>query len=130
MAINLDKQAGAVSDSYIYLSGKNSPENTMRLTQAEQITIIEVIRRRFGEDAKIWLYGTRIDPYSIGQDIDLYVEASLSKKEHRRAQIIAEEELSHLFLLKVDITSKSTVEGNIKEDWLHLNAKKFGKRLY
>lgn len=46
----------------------------MRL-KPEQITLIKsVIARHFGEAARIWLFGSRVDDARRGGDVDLYVE--------------------------------------------------------
>lgn len=47
----------------------------MRLT-TEQVQFIKAtITRHFGQEARVWLFGSRVDDARRGGDIDLYVEA-------------------------------------------------------
>ncbi len=46
----------------------------MRLT-AEQVQFIKAtIARHFGQEARVWLFGSRVDDARRGGDVDLYVE--------------------------------------------------------
>ncbi|EHQ51478.1 DNA polymerase beta domain-containing protein [Ectothiorhodospira sp. PHS-1] len=46
----------------------------MRLTSEQADTIAENIRRHLGRNARIWLFGSRLDDSRKGGDLDLYVE--------------------------------------------------------
>jgi uncharacterized protein len=46
----------------------------MRLTDEQRDAIREAVRRRFGPDAKVFLFGSRVDDARRGGDIDLLVE--------------------------------------------------------
>ncbi len=46
----------------------------MRLTKLQIDTLIAATHRSFGESAKIWLFGSRVDDSKKGGDIDLYIE--------------------------------------------------------
>jgi predicted nucleotidyltransferase len=48
----------------------------MRLTDAQRQSILLAARRNFGDDARIWLFGSRVDDARRGGDVDLYIEAS------------------------------------------------------
>ena len=48
----------------------------MRLTKAKIDTIRKATSQNFGEDALIWLFGSRLDDTKRGGDVDLYVEAT------------------------------------------------------
>jgi len=48
----------------------------MRLSDAQRQSIVLAARRNLGEDARIWLFGSRVDDTRRGGDVDLYVEAS------------------------------------------------------
>ena len=48
----------------------------MRLSIDQQKTIKDAVLNEFGEDAKVWLFGSRVDDSLKGGDIDLYVEAN------------------------------------------------------
>jgi predicted nucleotidyltransferase len=45
----------------------------MRLTQDEQFLIKRIVAEIFGEDAVLWLFGSRVDDTKRGGDVDLYV---------------------------------------------------------
>jgi len=46
----------------------------MRLSTLQKQIIIQATRRNFGENVKIWLFGSRVDDERRGGDVDLYVE--------------------------------------------------------
>jgi predicted nucleotidyltransferase len=48
--------------------------NPMRLSTEQAGIIKSIIAREISPDAKIWLFGSRIDDNRRGGDIDLYVE--------------------------------------------------------
>jgi uncharacterized protein len=50
----------------------------MRLSTTQQECILEATRQNFGEDAKVWLFGSRVDDTRRGGDVDLYVETTHS----------------------------------------------------
>ncbi len=53
----------------------------MRLTE-QQINIIkEVASDNYGQNSKVWLFGSRVDDKKRGGDIDLYIEAILPNKQ-------------------------------------------------
>ncbi len=47
----------------------------MRLTQTQQAAIRNTVVRMMGADARVWLFGSRVDDAARGGDIDLYIEA-------------------------------------------------------
>ena len=47
----------------------------MRLTSAQIATIESTAKALLGEDAKVWLYGSRLDDQAAGGDIDLLIES-------------------------------------------------------
>lgn len=46
----------------------------MRLTDQQRSRIRLAAARSLGEQAKVWLFGSRVDDAARGGDIDLYVE--------------------------------------------------------
>lgn len=62
----------------------------VRLSSAEIQTLIHATHSCFGDSAKIWLFGSRVDDTNRGGDIDLFIETDLisniisSKLEMRR----------------------------------------------
>jgi len=53
---------------------RNLNPPAMRLTTEQQHTIRELTADLIGEDAHVWLFGSRADDRSKGGDIDLLVE--------------------------------------------------------
>ncbi len=49
----------------------------MRLSSKEKKTICAVLHHSFGDQAKIWLFGSRLDDSLKGGDVDLYIETPL-----------------------------------------------------
>lgn len=48
----------------------------MRLTPTQINIIRTATRQNFGQDALIWLFGSRVDDSRRGGDVDLYIETS------------------------------------------------------
>ncbi len=46
----------------------------MRLTDFQRTSIIETSKNVFGENSKVYLFGSRLDDSKRGGDIDLFVE--------------------------------------------------------
>ncbi|NBB89859.1 MAG: nucleotidyltransferase domain-containing protein [Spirochaetes bacterium] len=59
----------------------------MRLTEGERETIRNAVRRHFGEEATVVLFGSRADDAKRGGDVDLLVESPLTGAEAERAKI-------------------------------------------
>ena len=47
----------------------------MRLSPQQAETIRRSVQRVFGPEARVWLFGSRVDDQARGGDIDLYIEA-------------------------------------------------------
>lgn len=67
----------------------------MRLTLEERRTIVEIIRRRLG-NARVWLFGSRVDETALGGDIDLLVEMSnpVSERVRLASELVANLQLA------------------------------------
>lgn len=50
----------------------------MRLSPDQQSAILTTVAETFGDEASIWLFGSRIDDNKRGGDIDLLIETSQS----------------------------------------------------
>lgn len=48
----------------------------MRLSTVQQQSILQATRQSFGADAKVWLFGSRVDDARRGGDVDLYIETN------------------------------------------------------
>ena len=48
----------------------------MRLTEHQKTSIIENAKPIFGENSKVYLFGSRVDDSKRGADIDLFIECS------------------------------------------------------
>jgi predicted nucleotidyltransferase len=53
----------------------------MRLSPSQQRVIPQILRRHFGDQAEIRLFGSRADDDARGGDIDLYVETAISEPD-------------------------------------------------
>jgi len=47
----------------------------MRLTARQHTTLVAAVRRHFGAQARLWLFGSRVDDSARGGDFDLMVQA-------------------------------------------------------
>jgi predicted nucleotidyltransferase len=50
----------------------------MRLTEEQRESIRAAIARTLSDDARVWLFGSRVDDQAGGGDIDLYIELDAS----------------------------------------------------
>ena len=82
----------------------------MRVT-AEQVNAIKMLARRyFGEEAELWLFGSRVDDKKKGGDYDFFLETNLIDADEiieRKIALIAELQGSAPFEdEKIDIVIK------------------------
>lgn len=61
----------------------------MRLSERERTVINDAVRRRFGTEASVYLFGSRVNDNIRGGDIDLYVTTCKEPSEAHRARILA-----------------------------------------
>ena len=61
----------------------------MRVTPQQAETIKRLAHRHFGEDAEIWLFGSRVDDNGKGGDYDFLVETSITDPDQIIEQKIA-----------------------------------------
>ncbi|MDN5870644.1 MAG: nucleotidyltransferase domain-containing protein [Nitrococcus sp.] len=99
----------------------------MRLTQWQAMTIRRGVRRVFGAQASVWLFGSRVDDQCRGGDIDLYIEAPCEPD-----QILYLEGQLYAFLQRslgeqrIDILVRSMASSPIP---IHEEARRKGVRL-
>ena len=97
----------------------------IRLSKEVIKTIIELAKKYFGKDVKVWIFGSRVDPKAKGGDIDIYLEV----KEYKN---ILDKKLDFLVQLdkkigeqKVDLVIKPFDS----EDFISKEAKETGVRV-
>ena len=61
----------------------------VRLTPEEIATIKEAAKRFFGDEAKVYLFGSRADPHKKGGDIDIFIEASTASLQDELRFLVA-----------------------------------------
>jgi uncharacterized protein len=59
----------------------------MRLSQFEIETITALVQKHFGEEAQVFLFGSRVDDQKRGGDIDLFVKNNDEKRLTIEAKI-------------------------------------------
>ncbi len=85
----------------------------MRLTTVENETILNVIHSQFGENVKIWLFGSRADDQKRGGDIDLFLETPQNFAEAWKRKMIAVSLLQiQLGDQKIDLMVRSADDGD------------------
>ena len=98
----------------------------MRLTRKQIQCLTEATHSCFGENAEIWLFGSRVDDAKKGGDIDLYIETDL-KKGIVQAKLAMRSQIWDLFgEQKIDITVRKR---NEEPNAFHKIAKATGVRL-
>ncbi|NTU54383.1 MAG: nucleotidyltransferase domain-containing protein [Chlorobiaceae bacterium] len=92
----------------------------MRLSTTQQQDILQATRQNFGADARVWLFGSRVDDSRRGGDVDLYVETGLrtSPMATLRCKMALEERLD----LHVDLV----VNNHVKDEPIYHIAKQQG----
>lgn len=84
----------------------------MRINIAQRQSILRETRQSFGEDARVWLFGSRADDARRGGDVDLYVETNQSHQVTAEllCKIAIEESLDlHVDLVVNDHTDSKTI---------------------
>jgi predicted nucleotidyltransferase len=96
----------------------------MRLTSEQAGIIRQAAHRRFGVNARVWLFGSRVDDNARGGDIDLMIEATTAPDNDFRDTLALETDLQNaLGDQKIDILLLHP--GN-QETPMHRIAKKTG----
>lgn len=53
--------------------------STVRLSSYQVEELVRATKDCFGSEARVWLFGSRVDDAKKGGDIDLYIETSLEE---------------------------------------------------
>ena len=94
----------------------------MRLTDQQAKLIKSRVRSYFGANAKVWLFGSRVDDHRRGGDVDLYIEPEFADlTSELKCKIDLEDDLD----LHVDMV----INQMGKEDPIYRIAKQQGIRL-
>ena len=75
----------------------------MRLSAAETEVIVHCVRQPFGPDARVVLFGSRLDDSARGGDVDLLIESEAPATLHQRA--LATMALEAALNLPIDIVA-------------------------
>lgn len=75
----------------------------MRLNPAQTRLILQCVRQQFGDDARVMLFGSRLDDKARGGDVDLLVETEAVPSLHQR--VLATMALEQALNLPVDIVA-------------------------
>lgn len=99
----------------------------MRLTTSQAALIKQQARKVFGQEADVWLFGSRTDDQLRGGDIDLLIElqSPISGRVSKICQIHAALQLA-LGEQKIDIIA---LDPSMTVRPIHENAKRMGVRL-
>lgn len=73
----------------------------MRLTPAQRQSILQCVRQQFGPQARVSVYGSRVDDTARGGDVDLLVETDAPASVRQRA--LATLHLEQALQLPVDL---------------------------
>jgi len=98
----------------------------MRITSLEKTIIKSSVKRHFGRDAGVYLFGSRVDDDRKGGDIDLYITTDMPTSEIIREKIglLVDMEKS-LGEQKIDIV----INNHTKQKPIYEIAEKEGVRL-
>jgi hypothetical protein len=96
----------------------------MRLSEHDVWVIKDAIKRRFGQEAEVFLFGSRVDDSRRGGDIHLYVGTSLAAHEANRAKLLAMSDIQlDLGDQKIDmVVSPFVHEGDLVMQEIHREA--------
>jgi predicted nucleotidyltransferase len=79
----------------------------MRLTSDQVLIILGTASRLSGEDAEVYLFGSRLDDRARGGDVDLLIETPHGLTLLERARLQLELELEEGLGLPVDVVSRA-----------------------
>jgi len=91
------------------MNQQESEQVRMRLTEKQQQVILSAFHRRDAQ-AKIYLFGSRVDDQKRGGDIDLLVESSMLRRQEMRQ--IRREIIDQIGEQKIDIVLPDATNEN------------------
>lgn len=78
----------------------------MRLEESEIFILKELSKKFFGENFKMYLFGSRVDDNKKGGDIDIFIDSSKEIDFKKQIEFLSEVELNGI-LRKVDLVVKT-----------------------
>jgi predicted nucleotidyltransferase len=75
----------------------------MRLKSEQARSIKQIAKNIFGDDSKVYLFGSRTDDDKKGGDIDLYIETSTKENIYRKKIEMLKELYENFGEQKIDI---------------------------
>jgi len=103
-------------------------KEAMRLSETDRKAITTAVTRHFGPDARVFLFGSRVDDHRRGGDIDLLVETALpeSRALHAKIGAITDIQLA-IGDQKIDmITCNPQASGTAEQPLIIQNARREG----
>ncbi len=94
----------------------------MRITDIEKEKIIQYAKQYFAADAKLYLFGSRVDDKKKGGDIDLFLESTIDIDMQQQIEFLKQLYL-HVTFRKIDLVIKSPSK---KDRPIYHTAKKEG----
>jgi predicted nucleotidyltransferase len=82
-------------------SKRGAKEPSMRISAAQRQSIVQATQKSFGEDARVWLFGSRADDSRRGGDVDLYVETN--QRHPLMAELLCKLSIEERLDLHVDL---------------------------
>lgn len=96
----------------------------MRLSPENLAILQTTVRRYFGTESAVYIYGSRTDNLARGGDVDLFVDTPLTVDYHQRALALAA--LEDVLHLPVDLLVKDAED---RDRPIHRIARLTGERL-
>jgi predicted nucleotidyltransferase len=97
-------------------------DKAMRLTDQQAQLIKNRVRRYFGANTKVWLFGSRVDDGRKGGDVDLYIEPEFADlTSELKCKIDLEDDLDLHVDLVINLTGKDDpIYGIAKNEGIRL----------
>ena len=100
-------------------------KSKIRLSEYEIKTIKELAKEIYGNDTRVWIFGSRADPDKTGGDIDIYIETE-------NLENLVDRQIKYLSRLKLKIGDQKVdliVKPHNCQEEICLEAKTTGVRI-
>lgn len=88
----------------------------MRLTDTEVGTIKSAVKDAFGQEARVLLFGSRVDDSKKGGDIDLFIEPAITEDLYGRKIRLLAQLMASLGEQKIDVVLAQDPERLIEQE--------------